>query len=113
MTKLVKNFEIFDKLTQRDFNVEETIELLMRFNPTVFYSWGVERITNFKNKGLLLKVNAHHHKERVFIILAWNDTYSFYLMDSENKVIKESHEVYFDELQYKIDQTIEYIDEYK
>lgn len=113
MTKLVKNFKTYDKLSQRDFNVAETIDLLMRFNPTVFYSWGVERITNFKDKGLLLKVNAHHHKETVYIILAWNDTYSFYLLDSEDKVIKESHIVYFDELQYKIDQVIEYIDEYK
>ncbi len=113
MTKLVKNFKTYDKLSQRDFNVAETIDLLIRFNPTVFYSWGVERITNFKDKGLLFKVNAHHHKERVYIILAWNDTYSFYLLDSEDKVIKESHMVYFDELQYKIDQAIEYIDQYK
>lgn len=113
MTKLAKKFKTYDKLSQRDFNVAETIDLLTRFNPTIFYSWGVERMTNFKDKGLLLKVNAHHHKETVYIILAWNDTYSFYLMDSEDKVIKESHMVYFDELQYKIDQAIEYIDEYK
>lgn len=113
MAKLDKNFENIENLLQREFDVNETITLLSKFNKPVFWSWGVERLLNFKNKGLLMLVNGHHHKGWVLVILAWNDTYSYYLLEGNKTIKKEQHEVYFDQLQYMIDKDIEYIEDYK
>lgn len=70
MANLNKKFENIEDLVQRDFNVDETVQLL-KLNQQVFWSWGVEKVLNFKNKGLFLQVNGHHHKGWLFIVLAW------------------------------------------
>ncbi len=86
MTKLNKKFDNIEDLLQREFDTSETIKLLIITNPSKWMSWGVERQINFKNKGLLLYVNGHHHKGWLLIVLAWNDTYSYYLLEG-NKTI--------------------------
>jgi len=111
MANLNKRFENIEELVQREFNVDETL-LLLQQKPNVFWSWGVEKVLKVKDKGLFLMVNGHHHKGWVFIILAWNDTYSYYLLESEKNIKKEVHNVYFDELQYRLDKDIEYIEDY-
>ena len=114
MAKLNKIFENIDALLQREFNVSETVELLSKYNQPVYWSWGVEKLINYQNKGLLLLVNGHHHKGKwVLIILAWNDTYSYYLLEADKTIKKEQHEVYFDQLQTMIDNDIERIESYK
>ncbi|HRE77094.1 MAG TPA: hypothetical protein PLL09_04630 [Flavobacterium sp.] len=113
MTKLNKNFDNIEDLLQREFDTSETIKLLIHTNTSIYMSWGVEQKINFKNKGLLMKVNGHHHKGWLLIVLAWNDTYSYYLLEGNKTIKKEQHEVYFDQLQELIDLDIEKLDDYK
>ncbi|MEW5675538.1 hypothetical protein ABGT15_04435 [Flavobacterium enshiense] len=113
MTKLNKKFENIESLLKRDFDINETVNQLKFPNINVFFSWGVERLINYQNKGLLMLVNGHHHKGWVLITLAWNDTYSYYLLEGNKTIKVERHEVYCDELQYRIDQDVEYIEDYK
>lgn len=111
MTKIIKN-PLFETLVQREFNPAETLQVITH-NKTVYWSWGVEKKVNYFDKGLILIVNGHHHKGVMIITLAWNDTYSFHLIN-DNGTIKESvHDVYFDELQERIDDKIERIEDYK
>lgn len=112
MANLNKRFENIEELVQREFNVDETLQLLKQ-NQNVFWSWGVEKVLRVKNKGLFLLVNGHHHKGWVFIVLAWNDTYSYYLIEDKKVIKKEVHDIYFDELQNRLDKDIEYIEDYK
>lgn len=111
MANLNKKFDNIEELIQREFNVDETLQLL-QLNQNIFWSWGVEKVLRVKNKGLFLLVNGHHHKGWVFIILAWNDTYSYYLLEGDKTINKEVHDVYFDELQDRLDKDIEYIEDY-
>ena len=109
MTKINK---LFETLIQREFNPAETLQVIQH-NKQIYWSWGVEKLVNYYDKGLILIVNGHHHKGVLLITLAWNDTYSFHLIN-DNGTVKESiHDVYFDELQERIDKKIEYINEYK
>lgn len=111
MAKLNKNFDNIEDLLQREFDVNETVKVI-KHDLQVYWSWGVERLINVKNKGLLLKVNGHHHKGWMLIVLAWNDTYSYYLLEANRTIKKEQHEVYFDMLQQMIDKDIEFIESY-
>ena len=97
---------------EREFNPLETMQVL-RHDIMVYFSWGVSKLTNFENKALVLKVNARRHKAYVVITLAWNDTYSVYLFQTNGKIKKEFKEVYFDQLVEVIDNEIERIPEYK
>lgn len=109
MTKINKNFEI---LAQRSFDPSETLKVLQH-NKQIYWSWGVEKLVNYYDKALILIVNGHHHQGLLFIRLSWDDTYSYYLLNDNNSIKKEVHNVYFDELQERIDKDIEYINEYK
>lgn len=109
MANLNKNFE---NLVQREFNPKETLQVLQH-NKQIYWSWGVEKLVNYYDKGLILIVNGHHHKGLLFIRLSWDDTYSYFLLNDDNSIKKEVHNVYFDELQNRVDKDIEYINEYK
>lgn len=108
-----KTFKVFEGLLEREFNTQETINQLIFFGKGQLLSWGISRRINIQNKGLILKVNGHHHKGYVLIVLGWDDVYKFHLVNTHG-VIKETVEnVYFDELFDKIDEKIEKIPEYK
>ncbi len=95
-------------LLQREFEVKETLQVLM--TPIqIYWCWGIsERPINLVNKGLLLKVNGHLHKELVLITLGWDDTYTVTLLDNDRQIIGEPHPgIYFDMLQYTVDKLIE------
>ena len=109
MANLNKNFEL---LVQREFDPQETHQLL-KHNRTVYWSWGVEKVVNYYDKALILIVNGHHHKGLLLIRLSWDDTYSYFLLNDDNSIKKEVHNIYFDELQNRIDKDIEYIEDYK
>lgn len=113
MTKLIKSFETIETLMQREFDPQETVRQLRLPNIQVYWSWGVEKLVNYKNQGLLVLVNGNHHKGWLFIRLSWNDTYSYYLLNPDGTVKLERNEVYCDELQYRIDLDVEYIEDYK
>lgn len=111
MTKIVKNPK-YEKLVQREFNPAETLKVLQ--TPIeVFWCWGTEKVVNYNNQGLILLVDAHHHKGVVFIRLSWDDTYSYFLLNADLSVKLERHQVYFDELQEKLDKDIEFINGYQ
>jgi len=111
MTK-IEFFNKFKSFFEREFDVNETLNLIQRTNTNVYWSWGVDNIHHFPNKGLLIRVNGHHHKGYVLITLAWNDTYSYRLFNNDWTVKKEAKDVYFDELQHRIDLDVEYITDY-
>ena len=109
--KLSKFVETITFLFKREFDSTETMQWLTA-NQTMFWSWGVSKKINVQNKGLLLRVNGHHHKGYVLITLDWNDIYEVHLIKT-NGTITSSHEnVYCDELQHFIDGKIEYIPQY-
>ncbi|WNM18629.1 hypothetical protein [Flavobacterium capsici] len=110
MTKIIKN-PLYESLVQREFNPAETLQVIQHNKP-VYWSWGVEKLVNYYDKGLILIVNGHHHKGVLLITLAWNDTYSFHLI-KDGKLKETVTDVYFDELQERIDKKIEYIESYK
>ncbi|RAK21627.1 hypothetical protein B0I03_10559 [Flavobacterium aquaticum] len=113
MANLNKKFDYLENLCQRDFDISETVAQLKLPNIQVYWSWGVERLVNFQNKGLLILVNGHHHKGWLFIRLSWDDTYSYFLLEGNKTIKKEVHNVYCDQLQELIDLDIEYIEDYK
>ena len=99
-------------LTKDTFNVKETMSLL-RHNLPIYWSWGVSSVTNVSDKGLLLKVNGHHHKSYVFITLAFDDTYTVHIISNRGNVLNTYEMVYFDMLVEVIDNRIEKIPDYK
>ena len=104
-----------DKMTellQREFDLNETL-MVLKSPINIYWTWGVEKIYNVKNQGLILKVNGHHWKKFVLVTLAWNDTYTISLLDEELNPTKTITEIYFDMLQNTIDREIEFIEEYK
>jgi len=109
MTKLQ---QVVQSLLEREFNTKETMQVLS-CNQPVFLSWGVSKILNIQDKGLLLKVNGHHHKDYVLIALAWDDTYSVYILNKKGEILDTYKDVYFDILTETIDNRIERIDVYK
>ncbi|GHA43530.1 hypothetical protein GCM10007103_25850 [Salinimicrobium marinum] len=99
-------------LTEREFNTNETLQLLKASGP-VFWSWGVSEIINYNNEGLLLRVKGHHHSGWVFIILQWNDTYRVHYLNQRYNVKDSASEIYFDMLVNEIDTRVEKIEDYK
>jgi hypothetical protein len=106
-----KIFEVCFPLLERGFDLTETMSVL-RYNPQIYWSWGVSKLQNLNDKGLLLNVSGHHHKGSVLITLSWNDTYSVYIINNRGKILNEYKEVYFDMLTEVIDNRIERIKEY-
>ena len=94
------------------FNTNETLSIL-RNNPSIFWSWGVERVFNVDEKGLVMKVNGNHHKGWVLITLGWDDYYKVHILNRDGEVLDSFNEVCFDELVQIIDDRIERIKEYE
>ena len=101
-----------EPLLKMEFDVRETLSVL-KHNLNIFWSWGVSRLTNVHNKGLMFKVNGHHHKGYVLITLDWSDTYNVHLISTHGNIIKSFDMVYFDMLVEIIDSNVERIPEYK
>ena len=81
--------------------------------PFVAMSWGISKRVNLQNKGLVLKVNGHHHKGYVLVCLDFMDTYTAYLVNRDGTIKETIEGLYCDELQDVIDEKIEKIPEYK
>jgi hypothetical protein len=109
---MTKDFiKTLETLVEREFVVSETLQLL-KSDFFKYASWGVQSLTNFKDEGLLMNVNGHHYKSYVFIILAYNDTYTVHLVNNRGRVTETFNEVYFDQLTDVIDNRIERISAY-
>jgi hypothetical protein len=107
-TKLLR---MCDGLGEREFNTKETLQLLQHYQFR-FWSWGANGFTNLSDKGLLFKVQGHHHKGYVLITLGYDDTYKVFIISTQGN-IKDTYEgIYFDMLFETIDNRIERIKEY-
>jgi hypothetical protein len=100
-----------EPLFKREFNTSETLKVLT-YNKTIYWSWGVSQLFNCNDKGLLLKVNGHHHKQYVLITLDWDDTYKVDYLNRNLRVTDTQENIYFDQLTEFIDNRIERIGEY-
>ena len=107
--------ELFSSLTslcKMEFNVSETLQVISHNKP-MYWSWGVTDLTSLNGKGLIFKVNGHHHKGWVLITLDWTDTYNVDIINNKGEVIQHYDMVYFDMLSELIDNRIERIPEYQ
>ena len=111
MKSLYQIYLICKPLFGIEFNLTETLGVLRR-NIVIFMSWGVSKLMNFDSKGLLMRVNGHHHKGYVLITLNGNDTYEVHFIKFNGEIVETITEVYWDELVEKIDTKIEKIIEY-
>jgi hypothetical protein len=103
MTNIISS-ETLDKLARRDFNTEETLMLLM--TPIdVFYKWNVGIMFGYNHKALAFHVNARF-TGYVVVVLNWDDTYEYYLLNPDESVKLHAIDVYFNELQDRIDADI-------
>ena len=97
---------------EREFNTRETL-LLLQQNKSIFWSWGVSKMVNLQNKGLMFKVSGHHHKGWVLVTLGWEDLYKVYIVSNTGKYLDEYTGIFFEDLQEVIDNRIEKIADYK
>lgn len=103
--------EVLHKVTQREFNPLETLQIL-KANQIWLWSWAARNFSQWNNKALWFTVSGHLHKGIVLITLAWNDTYTVTLLTTKWTVKKEITDVYFDELAQTIDINVERIPQY-
>ena len=111
----MKHSEIFSmciKMGERNFNTQETL-MVLRHNRNIFWSWGVSKMVNLQNKGLILKVSGHHHKGWVLVTLGWEDLYKVHIVSNSGKVLYKYEGIFFDDLVDIIDNRIEKIPDYK
>jgi hypothetical protein len=108
-----KNFlEVFKKEYSKDrFDPDETM-LWIRKNIQNFMCWGVENVIKLRNEndeytGLIFDVNGLVHKGKVLITLAYNDTYTIRLINTELNIVKELNTIYCDQLNEVIDYNVE------
>lgn len=100
------------KLVLEEFDTNETLHII-KSNPSIFMSWGVERIFSVNGRGLMIKVSGHHHKGWVLITLGGDDWYRIHILSDGGEVLDSYSEVCFDELVQNIDDRIEWVEEYK
>ena len=106
------DYQVLKPLLQREFNVLDTSTLLKRTNLNVWFSWGVSKIVNVDNQGLLMKVRGHHHKGYVFVTLGWEDLYQVHLISTHGNIKETLEGIFFDQLQEVIDDKIERVKSY-
>lgn len=93
-------------MNQVQFNANETL-LVLRSNPSIFMSWGVEKLVNVDGRGLMMKVNGHHHCGWVLITLGGDDWHRVHILTDGGEVLDSYSEVCFAELLQIIDDRIE------
>ncbi len=106
--------EIIDnnKVGQRPFNPDELATAMKRGAMVTLMSWGVHAWMKCEDMWLRFMVQGHHHKGYVYIVLAWNDTFTIYYTNRVGKIVDKREEVYIDELVQVIDKRVEYIAKY-
>lgn len=103
--------ETIKKAMEREFDPQETLQWL-KLHQLNFMSWGVTKMLQHQNRSLFLKVNGFVHSGWVMITLAWNDTYTVRLLDSDFEVFSKNTQVYCDQLCDTVDFMVESNSEY-
>ena len=102
-------------------------QLFHTVGQNVLWSWGQSALQSVRQSSLeefgitnglgalKFKVNGHHHKGHVLIVLNGVDTYDVYICNirkGQMKVKEKVKGLYFDEVGNWIDDKVEYIEEY-
>jgi len=114
-----KIIDISSSLTKMEFNTKEIRQFIISHG-FIYFSWGCSEMSYIDgqgfsegfSKGLLMKVNGHHHNGYVLIVLDYSDTFDLYYISNSGQVIDEKHMIYIDMLFDTIDERIEKIPEY-
>lgn len=114
MEKIKKQKLDLEKLL-KESRVQDCQETLMalRLNINVFFSWGGHAFTNIRNKILRFKVEGRHHKGHIYVVVNGRDLYDVYLTTTRGTLVDEIKDVFCDELQSRIDEKVEFIEEYE
>lgn len=99
-------------LLLRDFNVKELYSNIAVGNVKV-WSWGAHEYANMADKGLIFRVQGHHHKGWVLVTLDWNDVYIVHLINTDATIKQTIQGVYDDILIETIDNAVEKIADYQ
>ena len=104
--------ELHKELCLRNFySMEELVKVMSRSMKV--WSWGAHKWTKFSDYVLGFKVNGHHHKGWVYVMVGFSDTFLVVYTNTHNKVIDIRENVYIDELINTIDTKVEFIEEYQ
>ena len=109
----MKHYQVLKPLLQREFSIVECVDLLRRTNMNVWFSWGVSKMVNIEDRGLLLKVRGNHHKGYVFVTLGYEDLYQVHIISTQGNIKESIEGIFFDNLQEVIDRKIERVSEYQ
>lgn len=96
----------------RDLDANELLKLLT-CNISIYWSWGVSQKHYILNKVVRLRVNGHHHKGYVYIVVNGSDLFDVYLTTLKDEIKTEIKDLYFDQLVDAIDEKVEKIAAYK
>ena len=66
-----------------------------------------------KNKGFRFAVQGHHHKGHVYVVLAYDDTFTIYYTTLKGVIKDIQCGIYIDQLIEVIDRKVEYVPIYK
>jgi hypothetical protein len=102
-----------DEITKstREFNCNEILDYF-RMHTHLFWSWGANGFGNYNNKALKFKVNGHHHKGFVYIVLNGLDLFDVYLTAKSGKIKETLNDIYLEDLFTILDERIEKLPEY-
>ena len=93
----------------------DCVELMQYFkmHNYKFWSWGARGFTNISNKALKFRVNGHHHKGHVYIVVNGMDLFDVYLTSIQGNIKTELNDIFIEDLFTILDEKIEKIPEYK
>ena len=97
---------------QRDFSPIEIINAIRRTIKCM--SWGSHAWRTIgKTKGFRFAVQGRHHKGHVYVVLAWDDTFTLYFTTRQGRILEIKQMIYIDQLVEVIDRKVEYVPIYK
>ncbi len=111
-TMSIKKFELLKKVSESNFNVAETIQVL-KMKRVWLMSWGARAFENYNNTSLIFKVSGRHFNGNVIITLSYDDTYSVTFASTQWNEKERFTNVYVDQLSELLDCKIERTEIYK
>jgi len=95
----------------RDFHSMQEVANVLRTTVKV-WSWGAHAWTNFHDKLLRFKVQAHRHKGHIYIAVNGADYFDIFLTTTRGRILKTFTDIDISSLIDVIDNEIERIPEY-
>lgn len=97
----------------REYDIQQIFRLI-KSSGYIWMSWGMRSAAiEVENKSLRFRVNGHHHKGTVHIVLDFTDTFTIYYTTLiKNEIVKITEGVYIEDLIDILDTDIEKIPAY-